>query len=194
MARGGKRRGSGRKPKPAGAKKVAVLVRVAPEIRHRLERDARRKKRSLSREIEIALADSIDVGWPADKQTKALTYVIHEVAKFLHVMERRAGSRQFDWRTNRFDFEAFKYAIMRLLDRLAPPGTAKGGHYVEYKTPKIAGKAAMDIVAGLMTVPAAKSYARAEHRGADKSNMFYGFPQAAEALNFHATKARKGKP
>ena len=51
MARGGARKGSGRK----STGKVAMLVRVKPEVRARLERDAKRAKRSLSHEVELQL-------------------------------------------------------------------------------------------------------------------------------------------
>ena len=50
--------GGGRKPR-GEAPAVHFNTRIAPEIRRRLERDAERNKRSLSREIELRLAELV---------------------------------------------------------------------------------------------------------------------------------------
>src|SRR5262245_38382801 len=107
MARGGARKGTG--PKPGKTRKVAVLARLAPEIRQQLERDAKRNRRSLSREIEVRLDASIKIPPKGDNQTKALCYFIMEIANCLPGIGRQyGGDAGFDWITDRFYFEAFR--------------------------------------------------------------------------------------
>ena len=67
MARGGARKGSGRK----STGKVAMLVRVKPEVRARLERDAKRAKRSLSHEVELQL-DALSAAPRPNAQMRAM--------------------------------------------------------------------------------------------------------------------------
>jgi hypothetical protein len=198
--------GGGRKPRGEGAA-VHFNTRIAPEIRRRLERDAKRNKRSLSHEIEERLKDSIGIGKP-DEQIRALCYLIGRLADLLACMERGTAlhaiatqNAGFDWRSNRADFEAFKSAIVRLLDYLAPSGEPAIGYKMPgnyepdagYETPDAAGKEAARLVFALLTMDKEKSYARAEQRGAHSDNAFYAFPQAAKALNFHSNESKGGK-
>ena len=119
MARGGARKGSGRK----STGKVAMLVRVKPEVRARLERDAKREKRSLSHEVEIQL-DALSAAPRPDAQMRGLCYLVTQIAEIAETFDRSADP-EFSWRDNRFDFEAFKYALLQVLDQLAPTGSAE---------------------------------------------------------------------
>jgi hypothetical protein len=60
MTKGGRRKGAGRRPKPVDEKRVAILVRVEPEIRRQLEREAASNRRTLSREVSLRLQQSLN--------------------------------------------------------------------------------------------------------------------------------------
>jgi hypothetical protein len=122
MARGGKRRGAGRKP--IGRAKVAMLVRVSPDVRKRLERDAKRARRSLSREVELQLNDALRVAERGDPPTRALCYLIVHIVS---MADSWMAHSECNWRTNRFDFEVFKSAVSQLLNALAPAGALDKG-------------------------------------------------------------------
>jgi hypothetical protein len=187
MARGGKRKGAGRKP----TGKVAMLVRVSPEIRTRLERDAKRAGRSLSHEAEVHLADALRASQRADKQTQALSYLIAQMVLFAQTVERAAGPPEFSWRDDRFDFEAFKYALMLVLDHLAPAGAVESSRYPteQTQTPKdMGGLMAAMVIFPLMS-DGARLAAIGDRRGAPRGSYFYAFPQAARDLGYK-TKQR----
>ena len=134
MARGGARKGSGRK----STGKVAMLVRVKPEVRARLERDAKRAKRSLSHEVEIQL-DALSAAPRPDAQMRGLCYLVTQIAEIGQAFDRSADP-EFSWRDNRFDFEAFKYALLQVLDQLAPTGPAGDSRYPMEPTPERMGR------------------------------------------------------
>jgi hypothetical protein len=97
-----------------------MLVRVSPELRRRLERDAKRARRSLSSEVELQLTDALRMSKMGDPRTRALCYLITMVAEL-------AEPEGFDWRAHRFDFEILKSAINRFLNVLAPSGAPVRG-------------------------------------------------------------------
>src|SRR5262245_2030676 len=176
MAKGGRRKGAGRKP----AGKVAMLVRVDPEVRARLERDAKRAGRSLSFEVELQL-DAISAAPRADTHTRALCYLIAQVAKIAQTLEREAAAPQFSWRDNRFDFEAFKCAITQVLDRLAPNGEVGSSRYPTEQTPEELGRTAAALVFALLMSPDTL-LAKAERGGARRGSLLYAYPQVARDL------------
>src|SRR5262249_29885841 len=92
MPRGGKRKGAGRK----ATGKVAMLIRVRPEVRRRLERSAKRARRTLSAEAERHLADVLRVAPPADEPTRALCFLINAAVKFARGIEVKDGHK-FNW-------------------------------------------------------------------------------------------------
>jgi hypothetical protein len=161
---------------------VHFNTRITPEVRRRLEIDAKRNGNSLSREIELRLSDSIQRAPKADSSTRALAYLIAQLAKILETAERKDRERPFDWRSNRFDFEAFKYAIVQLLDRLAPAVEIESGRYVLFETPREAGTVAATAVLALLERDEAQSHAMGERREAASGSLYYSFPQAARAL------------
>jgi hypothetical protein len=176
MARGGRRKGSGRKP----TGKVAMLVRVSPEIRTRIENDARRARRSLSLEAELALADALRAAPRSDKPTEALCYLIKQITAAGQTFGRTAAP-EFDWRGNRFDFEAFRYAVMEVLDRLAPAGDSHKSRYPNAKTPQDMGLLMAMMVLSYLTANRRKMRGLVERTGG-RGSLFYAFPQAADAL------------
>jgi len=123
MAHGGKRKGAGRKP----LGKVPMLVRVSPEIRGAIERDAERSGQSLSAEAEAIFADALRERSRGDKQTRALAFLVSQVCETLRLNSPR-GVR-FDWVRNRTDFEALRSALVLLLGRLAPEGEVEATRY-----------------------------------------------------------------
>jgi hypothetical protein len=153
MARGGKRRGAGRKP--TGKAKIITMVRLAPDIHARLKREADQTGQSLTAVIEYYVAYASKALTPADKPTRALCYLIERMAVYARGFGRSstadasaaidhnigevefATHHQFNWRASRFDFEAFKIAVTQLLDRWAPKGESGSSPYPDpgYATP-----------------------------------------------------------
>src|SRR5262245_34698743 len=176
MRRGGKRRGAGRKP----TGKVAMLDRVAPEIRARLERDAKRDGRSLPHEIERQLADAFRAAEPPNAQTRALSYLITQIVQVAQVLERTAPP-EFSWRDNRFDFEAFKCAVIEVLDRLAPAGEVGGtSRYPRARSSDDLGYLIAAIVLSYLTANTERLLALAHRGEAPRGHPLYAFSQAAQ--------------
>jgi hypothetical protein len=176
MAKGGRRKGSGRKP----TGKVAMLVRVAPEVRASLAREAKLGRRSLSAVAEAHLADAIRAAGPADKQTRALCYLITAMVKFAAGFDT-TGDHRFSWRTNRFDFEAFKLALMQILDWLAPAGAVGKSHYPRDETPEQVGQRLYAVITDFLPLHE-QLLDEARARGAPPGSLYYAFPQAARDL------------
>src|SRR5215469_13563963 len=153
MARGGRRAGAGRK----ASGKVAMLVRVSPKVRGAIEREAQRSGRSLSAQAEAIL---------------------------LHAaLERSRGEgAEFDWQSSRFDLEALRTAITRLLDRMGPGGLVEPSRYAQYPTPADLGRTAAETVLAIATLDKARAHELAAWRNAPIGSPFYGLPQVAEDL------------
>jgi hypothetical protein len=154
VARGGKRKGAGRRP--TGKAKIVTMVRLAPDIRARLERDAEQTGRSLTAVIEDHIAYASKAATPADAPTRALCYLIQRMAIYSRGLGRSSTAdasaatddntgevgftthHQFNWRTSPFDFAAFKIAVVQLLDRWAPKGEIGSSPYPDpaYTTPE----------------------------------------------------------
>ncbi len=115
---GGKR---GRKP----TGKVALPLRVDPEIRAFLERQVKRPHLSLSAVAEYYLSAAISTAKTKkddDQSTHDFCNLVCEIVRISRLVERKRGAVQFNWSANYFDFLAFRLAVTRVLDRLAPPG------------------------------------------------------------------------
>jgi hypothetical protein len=179
--------GGGRKPRGEGAA-IHFNSRIAPEVRRRLEIDAARNGRSLSHEIEVRLADSVRVAPQPDEPTRAFAYLIGELATILRVAERLPQEAAFDWTRSRFDFEAFRYAVLHLLERLAPVGEAEHGRYPLFESPEQAGRVALHTVLALLEREETDSWARGREREASSGSLYYAMPQAAKALGQHRSK------
>ena len=192
--RGGPRKGSGRKP--TGRRRVAMLIRVSPEVRSRYEREARSTGRTLSAVAEGYLNYALKMAVPADKQTRGLCYLIERMA----ILARGLGfsstadadaaidgdvtevadivTHNFSWRTNRFDFESFKLAVTQLLDRWAPAGTITTSPYSGYETPE---EVARTLVM-LATIPEVALLPHAESEKKPPGSLYYGQEQAMRDL------------
>src|SRR5262249_45683154 len=177
MARGGKREGSGRKP----TGKVAMLVRVQPEVRARLERAAKRAGRTLSHEAELALADVL-IKPQADPATRALCYLITRIPMIAKTAELAASAPEFNWRNNRFDFEVFRYALVKVLDALAPALPVEKSRYLYDDNPEAMGGGIATMIVGALKVDPNLFYAIGDARGADRKSAAYAMPQAARDL------------
>ncbi|SRR6266487_4185905 len=205
MARGGKRKGAGRKP----TGKVAMLVRVRPEVRRRLERDAKRARRSLSSEVERQLEDAFRAVERADPPTRALCYLISQIPWMADLISTTQGGKSFisetemgsyiltapgvgirwepfNWRTNRLDFLIAKEAINRILDWLAPRGTIEGS---EGPTPEQIGGAVARALFGYLLARPDDLYTFGDKHWGPRGSLFYAMPQAARDLGLHIGKA-----
>jgi hypothetical protein len=157
-----------------------MLVRVRPEVRERLERDAKRNRRSLSLEAEMQLTDALRVAPRGSAQIRALAYLLTQIATAGKTLKNGAD---LDWRGNRSDYEAFRVAIVEVLNALEPPagGPGERSEYRMVQTAEEAGRliAAM-VLANLTTTDDLP--ARGDRRGARRGSLFYAFPQVARDL------------
>ncbi len=127
MSTNNKRRrapGGGRKPKgPFTGNTERFNVRCTPAIKDKLEIEASKNKRSLPQEIQARLQHTLDDD--ADKSRDPA------VANLLWVVDYTAGQFRKGtgdlpaWRTDPGEFEGFKAALNRVLERLRPPGDAE---------------------------------------------------------------------
>jgi len=188
MPRGGKRRGAGRKP----AGKVAMLVRVEPNVRARLERDAKRERRTLSRQTELVLTGASRAAEPATAETRAFCYLIGQIVQAARGQKRTAPP-EFNWRYNRFDFEVFKCAVIEVLDRLAPSGGADSpSRYERRRSAEEFGQLLAEIVLSyLLTTDSKRLIDLANLADLPTGHHFYAFPQAARDLSLN--NANRGR-
>jgi hypothetical protein len=159
-----------------------MLVRVSPEIRARIDRDARRARRSLSAEAELVLRDVLRPFPETDKSTRALCYLVAQLGTVGPTLQRTAKP-EFNWRKNRFDFEAFKLAIIEILERLAPAGEPADSRYPMSPTPEDLGLLMAAIVLSYLTANRTAMRALAERTGARRGSHTYAFPKAADDLD-----------
>ena len=177
MARGGRRAGAGRKP----TGKVAMLVRVSPKIRGAIEREAQRNGRTLSAQAEAILLEAALEKARTERKSRALAYLVTQAGKVMEAAGRNEGV-EFDWRTSRFDFEALKAAIARLLERMGPERPVETSRYEQYPTPADLGRTAAETVLAIATLDKARAHELAAYRNAPIGSPFYGLPQVAEDL------------
>jgi len=177
MAQGGRRAGAGRK----ASGKVAMLVRVSPKVRGAIEREAQRSGRSLSAQAEAILLEAALERSRGERKSRALAYLITQAGKVMEAAARNEGA-ELDWQASRFDFEALAAAIMRLLERIGPPGAAEPSRYAQYPTPADLGRTAAETVLAIATLDKARAHELAALRNAPIGSPFYGLPQVAEDL------------
>lgn len=179
MAKGGRRKGAGRKP--TGRAKVAMLIRMAPDVRARLERAAELSEQSLSAAAEELLNYALRSAAQPDQQTRALCFLVASITAFARALEAKKSGHEFDWHGSRFDFEAFKHALIEILDHVAPAGSAESSPYAREATPEQAGHTLASMVVGLLRSPD-QLLAYGEAHQKPVGSLYYGFPQAARAL------------
>jgi hypothetical protein len=161
---------------------VQLLVRISPEIRKAIERDAMRFGKSLSAQAEAMLIEAASGKTQADRRTRALRYLVGGLCETLQAADR-AGGVAFDWRTSRFDFEALRAAIERLLERLAPAGEIETGRYPSYATPDDLARDAAGIAFMLLHREKDQLYGEGARRGAAAGSLFYRYPHVAADLD-----------
>jgi hypothetical protein len=110
----------GRTPKGEFAGKLANFsTRIQPETRKALDAEAEATGLSISQLAEKLLRDGLKERRAAEKDPamRALCFLIAQLAR--HVV----GPTDASWRSSPFFYEAFKFAVVQLLDALDPPGT-----------------------------------------------------------------------
>ena len=162
-------------------RRLALLVRVLPEIRSRLERDAKRQGRSLSAEAESYFKNVLRKA-PPDPQMRALSYLIEQIGEIAKSFERTDDAPEFDWRKNRFDFEALKSAIVEILDWLSPGSSVDDTRYPLAQTPEEMGRIIASTVRTLARAPAPYLQQLGDNRAEASGSLFYAFPQVARDL------------
>jgi hypothetical protein len=123
-----RRKGGGRKPKPPGEGKTAQFqARISSDLRAALDTEAAATggRLSVSAIASGLLKDGLRVKrereFERDDPMRALWYLVAETAK--EICGSREGRKPgLDWRTNPFAYEAFKLAIVKIMDSLRPAG------------------------------------------------------------------------
>jgi hypothetical protein len=118
MARGGARRGAGRKP--ASNRKVALLVRVDEELEQRIEGE--RGGKSKSSTIERLLRNALNRPQSDDESAnRALGYIVEQAAM-------AASWQDLNWRNDPATRLALKMALPAIVDLLVPPEKSEKPH------------------------------------------------------------------
>lgn len=127
---GGKREGAGRKAKKAaapsapGAKTSNFSTRIAPETRAAIELAAAGSRLSVSGMAQKLIQEALDQRRMNERNdaTRAICYLIGELAEIVAPKQIKTDNFSADWRADPFLFEAFKLSILKLLDALRPQG------------------------------------------------------------------------
>jgi hypothetical protein len=158
-----------------------MLVRVNPKVRAAVAREAERNGRSLSAQAEGILLEAALNRSRTERKARALAYLITQAAKVMEAAGRNEDV-DFDWQTSRFDFEALKAAIERLLERMKPARAVEASRYEQHAKPADLGRTAAEIVLAIATLDKAQAHEHAAYRNAAIGSPFYGLPQVAEDL------------
>jgi hypothetical protein len=114
--------GGGRKPQGDTSKSVSLSVRITPDLRAALQREADRSKRTLSVEVAMRLKRSLEQPKKSERllapHNRALGSSISQIAQRI---EMHTGHR---WQANAFSGETLKSAveIFLSLSQIAPTG------------------------------------------------------------------------
>jgi hypothetical protein len=116
--------GAGRKPKGRFAGNVErISVRCTPEIKDQLELAAKQGGRSMPQEIQERLQRTFDDD--ADRYRDPAVWALRWMVEIAVLQFQRGGERNLPaWRTDPAEFEGFKSALDRILERLRPAGDA----------------------------------------------------------------------
>ena len=152
-----------------------------PKGARRDRAEAQRSGRSLSAQAEAILLEAALERSRGERKARALAYLITQAGKVMEAAARNEGA-EFDLQTSRFDVEALGAAIMRLLERIGPPGAAEPSRYAQYPTPADLGRTAAETVLAIATLDKARAHELAAYRNAPIGSPFYGLPQVAEDL------------
>jgi hypothetical protein len=127
---GGKRLGAGRKAKKPGtgdkpgAKSAYFATRITPETKAALELEAQVSGKTVSRVAEMLLEEALDQRRTNERNnpTRALSYLIGELADIVAPAALKMTNFASDWRHDPFLFETYKLSIVRVMDALRPAG------------------------------------------------------------------------
>ena len=126
--------GGGRKPTgPFRGKSATLTTRITPATRAELDREAKKKDRSLSQEVEIRLTGSL-----ASKQRETPIHtraIAHAITLLAGQIERETGKR---WSQDPYTGIALRHGIERLIFHFAP--TSYGAPVVPPRIKEVAAK------------------------------------------------------
>jgi hypothetical protein len=121
VGRGGKRKGAGRHRLTETGKTSNLSTRITPQARVRLEAESRLSGRSLSQTIEhlllLGLHEKEERNRP--RPIKAICYLITTLSK---MVARNSTHSEYNWWSSPFMFEAYRAAVLHLLDAVRPEG------------------------------------------------------------------------
>jgi hypothetical protein len=126
LGRGGRRKGAGRPRLTETGKTSYFSTRITPQTRARLEAESRLSGLSLSQTIERFLLFGLREKQARNqpRPIKAICYLITTLSEMMAVRvgERNSTHPEYNWRSNPFMFEAYRVAVLHLLDALRPEG------------------------------------------------------------------------
>jgi hypothetical protein len=128
--------GGGRKPKAGSTS--PLTVRIPDDLRRQLESEAAAKDGSVAERLIWHLRQSFSRKREEERDPalQGLLFLIARLAEYtgggIYLSNKEARKYlQRDWRTDQFNFRAFKFAVKRLLDELQEPTSS---------APRITGK------------------------------------------------------
>ncbi|MBP1297581.1 hypothetical protein [Bradyrhizobium elkanii] len=126
VQRGGKRAGAGRKPQGAAPKTVNYNARIGADTLAALKEEA---DQTAGGSVATLAGWLIEEGLrerkkrkERDPTTKALCFLIAELADLVSAVNISNDQKSIPWRTDPFMFDAFKFAIEGLLRVIRPRG------------------------------------------------------------------------
>jgi hypothetical protein len=119
IGRGGKRKGAGRPRFMKTGKASYISIRITQETRDLVEVEARKSRKSLSAIAEDLLRMGLEIKTDRreEKSERALVFLIKHL-----MLAIGTGAGGLNWRVNPYTFEAFRAALLHLLDALKPAG------------------------------------------------------------------------
>jgi hypothetical protein len=120
--RGGRRMGAGRPRSTPAGKNSYFSTRIDAETRAWLEAESRRTNKTLSSTVAHLLRFALQKREQDDRADpiRALCYVIGVLAE--RIPATYFTKREYSWRSNPYMFEAFRTAVLHLLDEWRPAG------------------------------------------------------------------------
>jgi hypothetical protein len=126
--RGGKRTGSGRKPRRAGdpppSKSATFSTRITAETRSAIEAEASEMGMTVSAMAEHLMKAALRQKRTAarNKETQAICYLLGELVEVVAPKQLRTDRFNPSWRDDAFLFESLKLAFIQTMDAIKPPG------------------------------------------------------------------------
>jgi hypothetical protein len=206
--------GGGRKPQGDTSKSATLSIRITPDLRAALEREAARSKRKLSMEVEMRLKRSLERPKTLERLLPSHNLALgSSISQIAQRIEGRTGHR---WLEDAFSREALKSAVEIFLSQIAPTGEIRVPENVEqsfqsalevyqaikphrrehvpkpkaeHKTPEAVGSAiALGFLEDLKTADfPPTNYPRSQHYAFE----FYEMPRIRKGLGLEPLQKRK---